>query len=290
MAIVRDHEPKLHPQIKREIAEACWTEQMRAIEAVQGQTLPAGAASWFAENYPDTALRERFGGLLGGESYWDRLEAHLARAYAGKTTIVASDTRKAPRLPVPHVLVPWGKLGQKDYPDPRFCSEIQGLLEFGIYWPLWKLGIPLDFKYPLSDTEKRTSEAATYRRQRIKPLLDRARQLAVSLEQTAEGLLEAERENPSYRSVYSDKPFMESPNLRWFKGAKNLARLAKEWIDRAGYVKKGRPPESTKNDLAKRLAELGLDDKSLAEAFKLLGLEGAGDAKDRVRQRRRRQK
>jgi hypothetical protein len=83
---------------------------------------------------------------------------------------------------------------------------------------------------------------------------------------------------------------MESPELRELKGLKSLAWYGRSRLDRIGYVKKGRRCDTIKNEMLKRLRALGIGDKKTAEVLKILGLEGAGDAVDRVRQRRRRQK
>ena len=289
MARVRDPQPRLHPQIKREIAEAWLTRWFEALGAAGLYKFPPGAASSLAANDPDSVLRDKFGGLLGGTSRWDRLEAHLAKMYAGKTTIASTDAREAPRLPMPAGWVPWAKLGgPRDYPDPRFCSEIEGLLEFEIYWPLWKLGIPLDFKYPTDLVDRTESEAAVYERQKIRPLLRLARRRAALLERTAVELVEAEKANPRYRTWGSDSPRLESSHVKAFDGVRAAAYYAGALMARLPRQKRGPKKAYSKDDLVKRLKALDLSDAEVAEALKLLGWEGAGDARERIRQRRRR--
>jgi len=289
MARVRDPQPRLHPQIKREIAEAWLTRWFEALGAAGLHKFPPGSASWLAENDPDSVLRDKFGGLPEGRSYWDRLEAHLAKVYAGKTTIASTDARRAPRLPIPAGWVPWAKIGgPRDYPDPRFCSEIEGLLEFGIYWPLWKLGIPLDFTYPAGWADRTESEVVDYERRKIKPLLKKARRRAALLERTAVELVEAEKANPRYRTWGSDSPRLESSHVQAFDGVRAAAHYAGALIPRLPRQKRGPKKAYSKDDLVKRLKALDLSDAAVAEALKLLGLEGAGDARERIRLRRRR--
>jgi hypothetical protein len=59
-------------------------------------------------------------------------------------------------------------------------------------------------------------------------------------------------------------------------------------LDRIGYVKKGRRRDKIKDELLKQFRSLGMSDKKTAEAFRILELEGAGDAVDRICRRRRR--
>jgi hypothetical protein len=211
--------------------------------------------------------------------------------YAGKTTIVGPTGPKAPRLPMPAGFVPWGRIGGPgDYPDPRFCSEIEGLLAFGIYWPLWKLGIPLDFKYPLLDEDTRTPEAATHERRRIRPLIKKARRLAAALEETSDELVEAEKVNPRYRHRWFDAaPDLEFSRVKAFGAVRTIAKYAGQLLDRFPRQRRGPKKKYSKDDLVKRLKALGLSHAKVGEALKLLGLEGAGNARERARQRLRRQ-
>jgi transcriptional regulator with XRE-family HTH domain len=141
-----------------------------------------------------------------------------------------------------------------------------------------------------SKAPSRAERVASYERKERKPRLKKAQQLAIRLETTMKELIAVEQRHPAYRSEYSSEPFMESPRLRDFLTIKDLARVAVDGLNQAGYVKPGRRADAIKNELQKRLRGLGLSDKKIAEALKILGLEGAGDAADRVRQRRRRQK
>lgn len=221
--------------------------------------------------------------------------------------------------PKPFRFLPWLRLGEseEDYPPPESCSPEDGRLLYGKHYDLWKLGVPLDFRYSVdfvfpssfhdaewesgsnflaeigesnSKAQSREERAAEYEKKVKKPLLRKARKLLTELQSTMEKLIGIEERHPRYRTIYSPDPFMESPELPELKGLKSLAWYGKSRLDRIGYVKKGRRGDAIKNEMLKRLRALGMGDKRATAVLKMLGLEGAGDAVDRVRQRRRRQK
>jgi hypothetical protein len=291
MATIPHPADKLHPQIKREIAEAFLQRWAKALEKAGKPTYSQDDIAWLAENDPDSILQKEFGGIVG-ESYWDRLEAHLAKVYAGKTTIISPTDRPGPRLPMPQEFFGWVPIGgPRDYPDPRFCSELEGLLAFRLYWPLWKLGIPLDFKYPVTEVDKRNAQAAEYERRKIKPLLRKSRRQAAMLAKLSNELVEAEKANPRYPVPWGEQgPDLENSHVKTFRGIGNLARFAGRLIDELPRSRRGRKKKHSKDELIRTLKTAGLSDAKIGEALWLLGQEGAGDRRERVRQCRRRMK
>jgi hypothetical protein len=72
--------------------------------------------------------------------------------------------------------------------------------------------------------------------------------------------------------------------------ASTLAEIESEleWRDKGVSGQRGRPQDKMVNEWTIGFRRCGLSDELIAGALKVLGLEGAGDARDRVRQRRRR--
>ena len=145
--------------------------------------------------------------------------------------------------PKPFRFLPWLGLGdrEEDYPPPDRCTPEDGRLLYGKYFDLWKLGVPLDFQYPADFSPppsfyedegacalaehitnlrnghpSREEKAAEYEQRAKKPLLKKARELAIRLEATMDRLIAVEKLHPGYRSAYSSEPFMESQTPRFF--------------------------------------------------------------------------
>ena len=254
------------------------------------------------------------GGVFDEEKFF-RIYPHLRRRR--ELLRAWRETLPPGERPKPFRFLPWLGLGdrEEDYPPPERCTPEDGRLLYGGYYDLWKLGVPLDFQYPVdfspspsfydTDEDRRLAEsfanskskapsreerAAEYEQKVKKPLLRKARKLLTELESTMEKLIGVEGQHPRYRSPYSPEPFMESPELREIKGLKSLAWYGRSRLDRIGHVKKGRRGDTVRNELLNRLQSQGLGKRQIEAVFVKLGLAEAGNEGERIRQRLRRQK
>ena len=211
--------------------------------------------------------------------------------------------------------LPWrlrAVTSEEDYPPPDKCTAEEGHRHYGGYYDLWKLGVPLDFAYPLdfrpppsiyadaadralaqkiADMPGRKQWIAEYEQKTRNPLLKKALQLTIRLQKTMERLIEAERRHPRYQISLYDEPFSESPHIGYFSDIKDSARSASRDLHLAGYVKRGRRSDTVRNQIVKSLGELGLGDTKIGKALRILGFRGNEDpglAKDRVRKYRKR--
>jgi hypothetical protein len=202
----------------------------------------------------------------------------------------ASAPDEGPKPPKPYRFLPWLQFGhsEEDYPPPEQCTPEDGRLLYGIYYDLWKLGVPLDFSYPDFHSNETESEAARYEQEVKQPLIRKARELVAQLERTVEKLLAAEKVHPRYRRIYSTEPHLQFSEVREFSGIRSAAWFAKEWLARVGHVRKGRRVDRPVDETVKGLRSLGLSQAKIAKAIKILGLEGASYSAEHVRQRLRR--
>lgn len=233
----------------------------------------------------DSSEREKSIEELERELSQSRRHQELLRAWRE-----ASASDEGPKPPKPYRCLPWLRLGhrEEDYPPPERCTPEDGRLLYGIYYDLWKLGVPLDFSYPDFHSNERASKAATYEQAVKKPLIRKARKLAAQLDRTMGELLAAEKLHPRYKIPFSTEPFLEISEVREFSGLHGLARYAKQWLARVGYVRRGKRVDRPVDEIVKGLSSLGLSQAKIAKAIKILGLEGASYSAEHVRQRLRR--
>jgi hypothetical protein len=214
--------------------------------------------------------------------------------------------------------LPWLKLGtsEEDYPPPESCTEEDGRYHYGEFYDLWKLGVPLDFNYPLdfrfpysfwgkgdlaldrmTSLQMREGSALTreereveYDQTTMKPLLEKARQLAIRLEKKMDDLIAAEKQHPRYNSCYSPEPLLQYSHIRELAGIKEHVWHAKTWLGLHGHTKRGRRPESIRNEIVKGLRSHKLGIEEIVGVLTKLGLASAGNERERIRQLIRRQK
>jgi hypothetical protein len=213
--------------------------------------------------------------------------------------------------------LPWLKLGtsEEDYPPPESCTEEDGRFHYGEFYDLWKLGVPLDFEYPFDfrfpysfwgttplaldwNESLRMREGPFTREERIarydqttmRPLYKRAQQFAIRLEKTMDDLIAAEKLHPQYRPRYSPEPLLEYSHIPELAEIKEHLRYAKTWLGLPGHSRKGRRPESIRNEIVKGLRSHKLGVEQIVKVLTNLGLASAGNEKERIRQLIRRQK
>jgi len=210
---------------------------------------------------------------------------------------------------------PWRlkvRTSEEEDPPPEECTDEQGHHHYGGYYDLWKLGVPLDFEYPvdfspppsiypdeddralaqkIAEMPSRKDWIAEYEQKTRKPLLKKALQLTIRLQEAMEVLIEVERQHPRYRISLYDEPFTESSHIHFFSEIEDSAKFASRDLHLAGYVKRGRRSDTVRNQIVKSLGELGLGDTKIGKALRILGFRGNEDpglAKDRVRKYRKR--
>lgn len=235
--------------------------------------------------------------------------------------------RKSSRKPADEKLakrgryLPWLMTGtsEKDYPPPENCTEDEGRRHYGEFFNLWKLGVPLDFEYPpgfrfpdsfseiasyirgepalvqWQESHPRHSsallvEAAEYDQTTMKPLYEKARLLAIQLEKAIDKLMAAGKQHPLHRSRFLPEWCREYSHLPQLAEIKKHAQHAETWLGLPGHTKKGRRPDSIRNEIVIRLQSHGLRPKKIEAALKILGLASAGNESERIRQTLRRQR
>jgi hypothetical protein len=233
--------------------------------------------------------------------------------------------RKSSRKPADEKLakrgryLPWLMTGtsEKDYPPPENCTEEEGRRRYGEFFNLWKLGVPLDFKYPVGfrfpdsfcsfgvehaparwhetlapakSSSALLVEAAEYDQTTMKPLYEKARLLAIQLEKAIDKLMAAGKQHPLHKSRFLPKWCREYSHLPQLAEIKEHARHAATWLGLPGHTKKGRRPDSIRNDIVARLGSHGLGPTKIEAALKILGLASAGNERERIRQVLRRQR
>jgi hypothetical protein len=88
----------------------------------------------------------------------------------------------------------------------------------------------------------------------------------------------------------AERGWFNGENRQRYAGTLTEIERELEWRDKGVSGQRGRPQDKMVNEWTIGFRRCGLSDERIAGALKVLGLEGAGNASDRVRQRRRRHK